>query len=102
MVYILRPRILSCIGQQQQTVVPPKAEIQLENGKTVTIKANGTTCGPYIRKMMVNGEIWDHNYVNYDDLMQGAELEFTLGCSPDFERGTKDEDKPYSYSTSLK
>ena len=94
-----------CPGADQYAIGTPlfeKAEIQLENGKTVTIKANGTTCGPYIRKMMVNGEIWDHNYVNYDDLMQGAELEFTLGCSPDFERGTKDEDKPYSYSTSLK
>ena len=94
-----------CPGADQYALGTPlfeKAEIRLENGKTVTIDAHGTGCGPYVRKMMLNGEVWDHNYINYEDLINGAEIEFTLGCMPDFERGTKEEDKPYSYSTSLK
>lgn len=94
-----------CPGADQYALGTPlfgKATIHLENGKDITITAENTCCGPYIQDMKVNGKTWTHNYVDFNDLMNGADIEVTLGAEPDFKRGTAPEDKPYSYSTSGK
>jgi putative alpha-1,2-mannosidase len=49
--------------------------------------------------MKINGKTWSHNYIRFDDLMNGADIEITLGSEPNLKRGTAEEDKPYSYST---
>ncbi len=92
-----------CPGTDQYALGTPlfeKAVIHLENGNDVTITAKGTDCGPYVQEMKINGTPWNHNYLNFSDLLNGAQLNFILGCGPCLERGTKVEDKPYSYSTS--
>ena len=94
-----------CPGSDQYALGTPlfeKAVVHLENGKDVTISATGTESGPYIQNMKINGKTWNHNYVNYYDLLDGADISVTLGAEPNFERGTAVEDKPYSYSTSQK
>lgn len=94
-----------CPGTDQYVIGTPlfeKAVIHLENSEQVTITATGTEVGPYIQNMEINGKTWDHNYVTYNDLTSGAEIHFELGKEPDMSRGTQDEDKPYSYSTSIK
>ena len=92
-----------CPGSDQYALGTPlfgKAVVHLENGKDVTISASGTESGPYIQNMKINGKTWNHNYVNYYDLLDGADISVTLGAEPNLKRGTAVEDKPYSYSTS--
>jgi len=36
--------------------------------------------------------------VEYGDLVKGARLQFGMGTTPATDRGTKKEDKPYSFS----
>lgn len=90
-----------CPGADQYVLGTPlfgKTVLHLENGKDLTITADGVCEGPYIQKMKINGKKWDHNYINFSDLAKGADVEFTLGAEPEYSRGTAAEDKPYSYS----
>ena len=92
-----------CPGSGQYALGTPlfrEATVHLENGNELKITAEGTDCGPYVRELKMNGSIWGHNYLNFNDLIKGAELNFILDCQPCLERGTKEEDKPYSYSRS--
>ena len=92
-----------CPGSGQYALGTPlfrEATVHLENGNELKITAEGTDCGPYVRELKMNGSIWGHNYLNFKDLIKGAELNFILDCQPCLERGTKEEDKPYSYSRS--
>ena len=52
----------------------------------------------YVRKLTLNGKNWPHNYVEFGDLAKGAKLRFSMGTEPALDRGTKAEDKPYSFS----
>ena len=91
-----------CPGADQYALGTPlfdKAVIHLENGNDITITAENADSGPYIQNMKMNGKTWSHNYIRFDDLMNGADIEITLGSEPDIKRGTAEEDKPYSYST---
>ena len=94
-----------CPGSGQYAVGTPlfeKAEINLENGEKVTVSADGTCCGPYVQDMKINGKTWSHNFITHEDLLNGADIAYTLGSEPCLTRGTADEDKPYSYSTENK
>ena len=76
-----------------------KAVVTRPDGKKFTIDAPDN--GPeafYVQSLKVNGKPWAHNYVEYDDLVRGAKLKFGMGSMPDTGRGTKVEDKPYSFS----
>ena len=91
-----------CPGVDQYALGTPlfdEAVVHLENGNDITITAENAGSGPYIQDMKVNGKTWSHNYVRFDDLMNGADIEITLGSEPNLKRGTAEEDKPYSYST---
>ena len=52
----------------------------------------------YVQSLKVDGKNWTHNDVEHGDLVQGARLQFGMGTAPATERGTKKEDKPYSFS----
>lgn len=91
-----------CPGVDQYALGTPlfgNAVIHLENGNDITITAENAGSGPYVQDMKINGKTWSHNYVRFDDLMNGADIEVTLGAEPNLKRGTAEEDKPYSYST---
>ena len=91
-----------CPGADQYALGTPlfgNAVIHLENGNDITITAENAGSGPYIQDMKINGKTWSHNYIRFDDLMSGADIEITLGSEPNLKRGTAEEDKPYSYST---
>ena len=51
-----------------------------------------------MQSLKLNGKDWTHNYVEYGDLVKGARLQFGMGTTPATDRGTKQEDKPYSFS----
>ena len=77
-----------------------KAVVHLENGNDLVITADGTDKGPYVQDMKLNGKTWSHNYLSHEGLMKGGKIDFTLDGKPNCSRGTKEKDKPYSYSRS--
>jgi putative alpha-1,2-mannosidase len=71
----------------------------LENGKTITINASNNTADTrYISKVSVNGKTHTANWFDHQVLMQGATIDFTMSSTPNKERGTREQDVPYSFS----
>lgn len=76
-----------------------KAVIHLENGNEIIISAdNNSSANRYVEKMTLNGENWENNFLKYDTLMEGAEIEYTMSDQPETIRGTAEENRPYSFS----
>jgi len=77
----------------------PYIEVDLENGNTIIIEAeNNSKENVYIDEMYLNGEVYDKNYIKYDDLMEGAHLKFVMSNEPNKNRGTGRDAYPYSFS----
>ena len=73
--------------------------LHLENGRTVSIKANGNTddnC--YVNSLTLNGKPYSKNYIKHSDLMQGAQFVYNMSATPNYSRGTAESDAPYSFS----
>ena len=73
--------------------------LHLENGRTVSIKANGNTddnC--YVNSLTLNGKPYSKNYIKRSDLMQGAQFVYNMSAKPSYSRGTAESDAPYSFS----
>ena len=73
--------------------------LHLENGRTVSIKANGNTddnC--YVNSLTLNGKPYSKNYIKRSDLIQGAQFVYNMSAKPNYSRGTAESDAPYSFS----
>jgi predicted alpha-1,2-mannosidase len=92
-----------CPGDNRYIIGSPlfdKATIRLENGKTFTIRAKNQ--GPknvYIRSATLNGQPFTQSYLMHETLMNGGELVFTLGSSPNTRWGSSDTDIPVATIT---
>lgn len=76
--------------------------VTLENGNKIQIEApENSHQNRYVNALKLNGENYDKNFLKYDELMDGATLQFEMAPEPNKERGTKSEDFPYSFSTEL-
>lgn len=76
-----------------------KVTLKLENGKKVHIQAKQQGSKQvYVNQLSWNGKPYGRNYIRYNDLLQGANLEFKMSDVPNKSRGTKKEDAPYSFS----
>ena len=76
-----------------------KAAVTRPDGVSFSIDAPDN--GPeacFVQSMKVNGKTWTRNYVEHGDLVRGAKIRFGMGKEPALDRGTKVEDKPYSFS----
>ncbi|MCH7396473.1 GH92 family glycosyl hydrolase [Belliella sp. DSM 107340] len=77
-----------------------KVELELENGKTVSIQAaNNNKKNRYVQTLKLNGKTSTKNYIKHGDLMKGLKIEFEMGDEPNKNRGIKQEDLPFSLST---
>ena len=91
-----------CPGTDQYVIGSPlfeKATIVLENGNTFVIEAENN--GPenvYIQSATLNGLPYSKNWITYEDIMQGGTLRFQMSNQPNYERGTEEEDLPFSLS----
>lgn len=55
------------------------AKINLENGKTFEIKVNNASDkNIYVKKMILNGKPLNNYFINYQDIINGGVLEFTM------------------------
>ena len=95
-----------CPASDEYVVGTPlfkKAVVNFENGKKLEINAANLTdkdalLDTYIHDMKVDGRNWSHNYLRHSELVDGAKIDFAMDCEPSFGRGTKEEDRPYSFS----
>ena len=91
-----------CPGSLQYAVGSPlfkKAVITRPDGKKIEISAPANSAGNiYVRGMTLNGNNWNNNYLNYNDLVVGAKIRFQMSGLPAFGRGTSESNKPYSFS----
>ncbi|WP_161889100.1 GH92 family glycosyl hydrolase [Pontibacter russatus] len=80
-----------------------KATISLENGKQFTVEAlNNSKENVYIQSATLNGKPYSHNYIRHQDIANGGVLRFEMGSKPATDRGTREEDKPFSLSSTGK
>ena len=91
-----------CPGTDEYIIGTPlfkSAKLHLENGKTITIKAdNNQLDNRYIKEMKINGKSNSRNYLTHDQLIKGANIQFQMGPVPNKQRGTTEKDRPYSLS----
>ena len=77
-----------------------EATIHLENGKKIEIKApQNNQENIYVESLKVNNQPYSKNWLNHQELMKGAVLNFDMNAQPNKERGSQEKDFPYSMST---
>ncbi len=95
-----------CPGSDQYILGAPlfkKITLNLENGKKVVIEApENSADNKYIQEMKFNGKNYTKNWLSHSELMKGATISIKMGAKPNTERGTKEEDLPYSFSMEKK
>ena len=85
------------VEQKEETARSWVLKVHLGNGKTLEIKAPYVSDeNRYVQKVTLNGQEITKLYLTHNQLMQGGELVFEMGSTPNLERGLKPEDKPYS------
>jgi predicted alpha-1,2-mannosidase len=91
-----------CPGQPEYVIGSPlfeKATIQLENGNTFVIEAQGNNRDNiYIQSAMLNNTSLEKNWISHEDIQKGGKLVFQMANKPNKQRGTKEEHAPYSMS----
>lgn len=94
-----------CPGANQYVIGTPyfdKMTLHLENGKTMTITAqNCSQENKYIQSLSVNGTPSTKNFFTHDQLMQGGNIQYVMGSTPNKQRGISDSDAPYSFTKEL-
>ncbi|MCI6840281.1 MAG: GH92 family glycosyl hydrolase [Prevotella sp.] len=94
-----------CPGSNQYVLGVPyfdKMTLHLENGNTMTITAkDNSSATRYVGSMTLNGAEYNHNYLNHSDLMKGGSIVFNMSATPNKQRGTLDEDAPYSFTNAI-
>jgi len=74
-----------------------EVKIQLENGKTFTVKAPGcSVVNKYIQSAKLNGQPLTITWFTHEELMNGATLELEMGSKPNKQWGSAPEDAPPS------
>lgn len=77
-----------------------KVTLNLENGKKVVINAaNNSDDNRYVQGLKYNGAAYPKNWLSHSELTKGATLDFNMSATPNKQRGTKETDFPYSFST---
>ena len=94
-----------CPGSDQYILGAPlfkKATVHLENGNDIVINApENSNENIYIENMKLNGKEYTKNYFTHGDLMNGAKVDVKMSAAPNMQRGTAEEDMPYSFTKEL-
>jgi hypothetical protein len=73
----------------------PSAAIALENGKTFTLRADGSA-GPYVQGATLNGTAYGNSFLEHAAIADGGELAFELGAEPNTGWGSSEGARPRS------
>ena len=77
-----------------------KSIIDTPRLKAVEMAAPSTPSSgkPKRPKMNVNGTDYTKNYLRHEELFKGGIIKVDMSNQPNMNRGTKEEDMPYSFS----
>lgn len=76
-----------------------RAKINLPSGKEIVLNApNNSNENRYIERLRVNGADYNKNFLKHDALIKGLTINFDMGNTPNIQRGTQEDDLPYSLS----
>jgi predicted alpha-1,2-mannosidase len=93
-----------CPGSDQYIIGSPKnneAIINLENGKTFTIKAlNLTDNNIYIKSIKLNGKDYKKQFISHKDILNGGKIIFEMTNKPNKKSALYT--KPFSFSDEMK
>lgn len=91
-----------CPGSDEYILGSPlfrRATIHLENGAEIEIDApENAPENRYVGAMQLDGKAWEHNFLRWSDLRDGARVRFDMQAEPETGRGTDDGALPYSMS----
>ena len=91
-----------CPGTDEYIIGAPlfkKATLHFENGNSLVIDApNNSKKKFYVNSMNVNGADYTKNYLRHENLLKGGTINVEMSNQPNQNRGTKEEDMPYSFS----
>jgi predicted alpha-1,2-mannosidase len=74
-------------------------DVRLSNGKSIRITTeNWSKENVYIEKIILNGKEYGKNYFTYDDLKNGANIQYIMSGQPNYKRGISAENFPPSVS----
>ena len=76
-----------------------KMTLSFENGKKLIINApQNSDKNLYVQGVMLNGKPYANNWLNHFEMLKGGVMNFSMGAIPNKQRGTKDDNAPYSFS----
>ena len=76
-----------------------EALITMPDGQEVRISApENSRDNCFVQGITLNGSAWDKNFFRQADLKAGAQIQFSLASTPNKERGTQKDARPYSLS----
>jgi putative alpha-1,2-mannosidase len=91
-----------CPGTDQYVLGSPvfnKITIRMEDGKQFIIEAsNNSKQNVYIQSATLNGSVYSHNWITYDDIKKGGTLHLEMSSQPNLTKGLAEDDKPFSLS----
>ena len=68
-------------------------------GKKIEISApENSDENRYVDVLKLNGKEYGKNYLRHSDLTRGARLDYKMSAKPNYKRGTRPSDAPYSLS----
>ena len=91
-----------CPGSGQYVLGAPyfdKMTLHLPSGKSLVIHARDNRDGNrYIGTMTFNGQPYDKNYLEHDDILRGGVITYQMQAEPNRQRGIADDSAPYSFT----
>lgn len=74
--------------------------MNMSNGKQVHVTTeNWSNENIYVDKLYLNGKEYNNSFITYDDLKEGAELNFIMSNTPNYNKGIHKQSMPPSIST---
>lgn len=91
-----------CPGSNEYALGTPlfkEVTVNLPSGKKIRISApDNSRDNFYIKGMKLNGKTYTKDYLRHEDMVSGAKIVFDMASEPDYNRGTEESDRPYSFS----
>ena len=91
-----------CPASDQYVMGAPlfkKATLHLANGEDFVIEAPENSAeNRYMDNVRLNGKEYSRNYITHSDITAGGKMTVSMSAEPNTQRGTTDEDRPYSFS----
>ena len=91
-----------CPASDQYVMGAPlfkKATLHLAGGEDFVIEAPENSAeNRYMDNVRLNGKEYSRNYITHSDITAGGKMTVSMSAEPNTQRGTTDEDRPYSFS----